>query len=150
MALHGPVVPAPLLLGMARTLAQSQPVFARTGGLHAAGIFDSEGNLLVVHEDVGRHNAFDKVIGELWLARRVPLHGAVALVSGRISFEIVQKAIAAGIGVLAGVSAPSSLAVEVAGRAGMTLVGFLRAERFNIYTGGDRITGLPRPQRRRS
>jgi FdhD protein len=120
-------------------LRTEQAVFGRTGGLHAAGLFDARGELLVLREDIGRHNAVDKVIGWALLAGRLPLSDHVLLVSGRGGFEIVQKAIAAGISLLASVSAPSSLAVQLARELGLTLVGFLRGRRFVIYAGEERI-----------
>jgi FdhD protein len=120
-------------------LRETQAVFARTGGLHAAAIFAPTGELLVLREDIGRHNAVDKAIGWALLGGRLPLNGHVMLVSGRGGFEIVQKTIAAGIPLLASVSAPSSLAVQLARELGLTLVGFLRGRRFVIYAGEERV-----------
>lgn len=120
-------------------LRESQRAFDETGGLHAAGIFSLDGVLLDVAEDVGRHNAVDKVIGRAVWHRHVPLSRAILCVSGRTSFEIVQKAAVAGIPILAAVSAPSSLAIDLAERAGITLVGFIRGDSFNVYAGSRRV-----------
>jgi len=114
-------------------------VFDVTGGLHAAAAFDAQGNIVVVREDVGRHNAVDKVIGSLFRSKRLPASDLGLLVSGRTSFELMQKALVAGMPVLASVSAPSSLAVKLAREFDVTLVGFLRKPGFNIYAGGQRI-----------
>ncbi len=135
----GPVVARETLLALPDAMRQAQEVFASTGGLHAAALFTADGRLRALREDVGRHNALDKVIGAMALAGDLPLHGSVLLVSGRVSFEIVQKAAMSGLAILAAVSAPTDLAVATAERLGMTLVGFLRGERFNIYAGRDRI-----------
>jgi FdhD protein len=145
-----PVLVRPALLAeLPGRLREAQRVFSATGGLHAAGIFGADGQLRCVREDVGRHNAVDKVVG--WALRQdlLPLAGCILLVSGRASFELVQKAVMAGLPVLAAVSAPSSLAVELAEEAGLTLVGFLRGNSMNVYTAAERIDGVPdaRPTR---
>ena len=134
------VVPARVLAALPDRLRAAQRTFDRTGGLHAAGLFTAAGDLVVLREDVGRHNAVDKVIG--WAVRegRLPLAGHLLLVSGRASFELTQKAWMAGIPLLAAVSAPSTLAVELADEAGLTVVGFLRGETMNVYTSTQRVT----------
>jgi FdhD protein len=133
------VVPASLIPALPRRLGEEQRVFAQTGGLHAAGLFRSDGKLEALREDVGRHNAVDKIVGHALLRHHLPLDRRVLMVSGRLSFEIVQKAALAGIPIVAAVSAPSSLAVEAAERLGVTLAGFVRGQTFNLYTRPDRI-----------
>jgi len=135
----GPVVARSVLVTLPSRLRDVQSVFDATGGLHAAGCFDATGELLVAREDVGRHNALDKLVGRAFLDGSLPLASAVLVVSGRVSFEIVQKAAIAGVPIVCAVSAPSSLAVQAAGRFGQTLVGFLRGDRCNVYTRPDRI-----------
>ena len=134
------IVSRDALQAMLRTFETAQPVFARTGGVHAAGVFDNFGQLVVAMEDVGRHNAVDKVIGHAVLRGLLPLSAHILLVSGRASFEIVQKALGARIPIIGAVSAPSSLAVELAASSGQTLIGFLRQGRCNIYTHAERVT----------
>ncbi len=135
----GPTVGRSVLEALPGLMREAQEVFDATGGLHAAALFDADGGVLAVREDIGRHNALDKLVGSRALAGELPASDSVLLVSGRASFEIVQKAAVAGIPVLAAVSAPSDLAVSTAERAGMTLVGFLRGSGFNVYTGAERL-----------
>lgn len=132
-------VPARTLAGLPGIMQAAQRTFAQTGGLHAAAMFDATGNLIVLREDVGRHNALDKVLGHGLLESKLPFDSHILLVSGRASFEILQKALAGRIPIICAVSAPSSLAVEFARESGQTLVGFLRGETMNIYTGAERI-----------
>jgi FdhD protein len=128
-----------MLAALTTRLAAEQPVFARTGALHAAGVADAQGTWLIVREDVGRHNAVDKAVGRLILDDALPAQGKILVVSGRTSFEIVQKAVVAGFAALVSVSAPTSMAVATATRAGLTLVGFSRGPSFNVYAGAGRI-----------
>ena len=140
----GERVSADLLTGLPARLHSRQRVFSETGGLHAAGLFDTSGSPVAVREDVGRHNAVDKLVGWAAMRRRLPLTRSVLVVSGRVSYEIVQKAAVAGIPVLVAVSAPSSLAVETAKALDMTLAGFVRGGRANLYAGAWRVEGVPR------
>ncbi len=135
----GPVVARSVIAALPERLRAAQTVFDATGGLHAAARFTADGALLVVREDVGRHNALDKLIGHTVLERALPLDHDVLMVSGRVSFEIIQKAAMAGIPVVCAVSAPSSLAVDAARRLGQTLVGFVRGDRANVYARPDRL-----------
>jgi FdhD protein len=135
----GPTVAASTLLALPDRMRAAQAVFERTGGLHAAALFTADGELVALREDVGRHNALDKLVGSQLLAGTLPLHDRVVLVSGRVSFEIVQKAAVAGTPVLAAISAPSDLAVEAAERLGVTVVGFLRGPSFNVYSRPERV-----------
>jgi FdhD protein len=135
----GPTVSAAVLPGLSDRLREQQRIFESTGGLHAAGLFDERGELSLLREDIGRHNAVDKIVGRTLLDGRLPLTRSVLAVSGRAGYEVVQKAVAAGIPILAAVGAPSSLAVATAERFGMTLVGFLRDDRFNVYSCPERI-----------
>jgi FdhD protein len=133
-------ISAEALYALPQRLRERQSLFSRTGGLHAAALFTMDGELIEVREDIGRHNATDKVVGAFLLADRLPLADRILLVSGRAGFEIVQKAYAAGIPIVASVSAPSSLAVELAQTAGVTLIGFLRERRFNVYANSERVS----------
>lgn len=135
----GPRLAPEVLRSLPDTLRRGQGLFEATGGLHAAGLFDASGRLLALREDVGRHNALDKLLGWAFLEGRLPLHDHAVLVSGRSSYEILQKCLMAGVPVVCAVSAPSSLAVELAERFGLTLIGFLRGDRFNVYTGIERV-----------
>ena len=136
---EGPTVASEIVRTLPDALRSRQPVFERTGGLHAAGLFDTAGELRLLREDIGRHNALDKVVGDRFLQGELPLGDTVLAVSGRASFEIMQKALAAGIPIVVAVGAPSSLAVDVAKEFGMTLAGFAKPTGFNVYTGRHRI-----------
>jgi len=135
----GPRVAADVIRSLPASLDGAQEVFASTGGIHAAALYDTEGRLLGSREDVGRHNALDKIIGAQFLADAIPLRDRIMLVSGRAGFELVQKSLAAGCPILAAIGAPSSLAIDLAREFGMTLVGFLRAGQMNVYSGAERI-----------
>lgn len=139
---EGPKVKTAILQGLPATLVVAQATFQKTGGLHATGLFTADGTLLVSREDVGRHNAVDKVIGHLLLRGSIDPSSVILLVSGRVAFEIVQKALAARIAVVAAISAPTSLAVDLARSGGLTLVGFLRDGRMNVYAGADRLVDV--------
>jgi FdhD protein len=139
----GPVVATQTIYSLPGKLREAQGLFEATGGLHAAALFDAEGNLVALKEDVGRHNATDKLFGWALLEERLPLSDHIVMVSGRSSFEIMQKCLVAGVPIVCAISAPSSLAVDVARQFNMTLVGFLRGNRFNVYAGSERI----RPKR---
>ncbi|HET9521177.1 MAG TPA: formate dehydrogenase accessory sulfurtransferase FdhD [Candidatus Limnocylindrales bacterium] len=135
----GPVISRQIVLALPNLLRAAQRAFDETGGLHASGLFTPGGELLALREDVGRHNALDKLVGSQVLAKAMPLHERLLMVSGRVSFEIVQKAAVAGIPIVCAVSAPSDLAIEAADRLGVTLVGFLRGDGFNVYAHDERI-----------
>jgi FdhD protein len=139
LPLDGLRVAPELLLGLPRRLARHQETFKRTGGLHACALFDRSGKLVAVREDVGRHNALDKLLGWALLEKMLPLRESVLLLSGRTSFEMMQKAYAGGVPIVAAISAPSSLAVEFARESGQTLAGFLRGRSMNVYTGAERV-----------
>lgn len=136
------VISVDKILTLAQKLRAKQSTFDKTGGLHAAGIFDRNGELLVLREDIGRHNAVDKILGHLFLKNRMPLEDCVLMVSGRASFEIIQKSLAGRVGIICAVSAPSSLAVDMAKESGQTLIGFLRERKFNVYSHKERISGI--------
>jgi len=135
----GPHVSPAILVNLPDRLREAQTIFESTGGLHAAALFDRDGRLIEVREDVGRHNALDKLIGWGLLQKQLPFHDKILLVSGRASYELLQKCRVAGVSIFCAVSAPSSLAVELAEQFGITLIGFLRGARFNIYTNVERI-----------
>jgi FdhD protein len=134
-----PFVARSVVIGLPDALRAAQAAFERTGGLHASGLFETDGRLVAIREDVGRHNALDKLIGSRAVAKELPLWDRILMVSGRVSFEIVQKAAMAGIPIIAAVSAPSDLAVRLADRLGVTLIGFLRGTSFNVYTHDGRV-----------
>jgi FdhD protein len=149
LALCEPVLDAEVICRLPDALRDAQTVFAATGGLHASGLFDRDGRLHYLREDVGRHNALDKVIGNELLAGRLPAHDKILVVSGRASFELVQKSAMAGIPIMVAVGSPSSLAVQLATCTGMTLVGFARDRRFNVYAGHERVRPAGLAQRNR-
>jgi FdhD protein len=134
------LIPAAVFYALQTELKKQQKVFEDTGGIHASALFDIDGKFMMLREDVGRHNALDKIIGAAMLNKQLPLNNCILLLSGRASFELVQKAVMAGIKIIASVGAPSSLAVEMATDNNVTLIGFLKEDRFNIYTGKQRIT----------
>ncbi|BAY10312.1 formate dehydrogenase accessory sulfurtransferase FdhD [Calothrix sp. NIES-2098] len=136
---QGFVVKPEIIYSLPEQLRAAQSIFTTTGGLHAAAVFDAQGKLLNLQEDIGRHNALDKLIGSALLSDELPLNNRIVMVSGRSSFEILQKSTVAGVPIVCSVSAPSSLAVSVAQEFGITLIGFLRGERFNVYSGWERI-----------
>jgi FdhD protein len=148
LAAGSPRIQPEVLATLPERLRAAQPVFHQTGGIHAAGLFSTDGALLTVREDVGRHNALDKLIGAKLLGRQLPLSDAILVLSGRIGFELVQKALLAGIPVVAAVGAPTSLAVELAREFDITLAGFLRQDGFNIYSAPHRLAETPRTARR--
>ncbi|MGH9042085.1 MAG: formate dehydrogenase accessory sulfurtransferase FdhD, partial [Acidimicrobiia bacterium] len=135
----GPAVPASMILRLPDALRAAQLIFEQTGGLHAAGTFDRQGRVVAVREDVGRHNALDKLVGRALLAGELPVSDQVLMLSGRVSFELVQKAAVAGLPVVCAVSAPSSLAVDTADALGIAVVGFVRGAGLNVYTHPERV-----------
>ncbi len=135
-----PLIDMQVLLQLPEKLAAAQKTFQRTGGLHACALFDASGKLVLLREDVGRHNALDKLIGHQLLAKQLPLGNCILLLSGRVSFEMTQKALAAGIAIIAAISAPTSLAIEFARANNQTVIGFLRGDTMNVYAGEDRVT----------